>query len=135
MQPAGKNEGNRLSTFGKVMLALAVPCILVLGPYVYSIIDLRNTAATRATLDACRAASLAFQKNLGRWPVALPELVNNTSGQMFFVPPPGGFVDGWGAPLLYVRPAGTNGGMVVSFGRDGVPGGTGRDADITVTLP
>ena len=135
MQPGQEIEGERISTFSKVMIAFAIPFILVLGFYVHSIIEFKNTAATTATLSNCRAASVAFQKMLGRWPVALSELIKNTNGHVFFMTPAGGFVDDWKRPLVYVAPTGTNAGMIMSFGRDGLPGGTGRDADITVTLP
>ena len=135
MQPGQEIEGERISTFSKVMIAFAIPFILVLGFYVHSIVELKNTAATTATLSSCRAASVAFLKTLGRWPVALPELTNNTNGSVFFLTTAGGFVDGWKRPLVYVAATGTNAGMIMSFGRDGLPGGTGRDADITVTLP
>jgi hypothetical protein len=135
VQPPQETDGNRLSTFGKIMIALAVPFLLVLGWSVYSFIELRHVMVTRATLDQIRTASVAFQKMLGRWPVALPELINNTNGHVFFMTAAGGFVDGWKRPLVYVPPAGTNTGMIMSFGRDGMPGGTGRDADITVPVP
>ena len=117
------------------MIALAVPFLLVLGFYLYSFIELRHVMVTRATLGQCQTASVAFQKMLGRWPVALPELINNTNGHVFFMTTAGGIVDGWKRPLVYVAPTGTNAGLIMSFGRDGLPGGTGRDADITVPVP
>ena len=117
------------------MIALAVPFLLVLGWSVYSFTERRHVMVTRATLDQIRTASVAFQKMLGRWPVALPELINNTNGHVFFMTTAGGIVDGWKRPLVYVPPAGTNTGMIMSFGRDGMPGGTGQDADITVPVP
>ncbi len=83
---------------------------------------------TAQALDALAAA--------GRLPGTEPGLAS-VLGDL----PDGKFpVDGWGQPLLYFSPpvhaAGDHAYELVSFGRDGQPGGEGEDADLlSSTLP
>lgn len=45
----------------------------------------------------------------------------------------GSIDDGWGRPIVY-RQLPDNKAVLCSFGRDGVPGGTGEDADLEETF-
>ena len=42
-----------------------------------------------------------------------------------------GILDPWGRPYLYQPPTGDGAPVVMSFGADGKPGGTGEDQDVT----
>lgn len=62
--------------------------------------------------------------------IGLPfELVSATQDAGVTTP----MTDGWGRPLRYWTTA-TNGFEIVSLGRDGVPGGSGLDADMRISV-
>jgi len=62
--------------------------------------------------------------------IGLPfELVSATQDAGVTTP----ITDGWGRPLRYWTTA-TNGFEIVSLGRDGVPGGSGLDADMRISV-
>ena len=90
---------------------------------------------TKAQVSLLAAASSAFATKLGRWPTSEVELVSNAAN-LRFIYPPTPFPDAWGHPFVY-QPYTTNAGFgrVLSYGRDGKPGGTGGAADIERRFP
>jgi hypothetical protein len=120
-------------TLGSV-LTLAV-LLLVL---VFALPQLRTTAAiasTTAQVMNYRAASTNFFARAGRWPTSAAELVTNSMGLVFISPSPP-IPDSWGRHIVY-QPYTSNAGYgrVISYGRDGRPGGIGPDADIEQRFP
>jgi len=95
----------------------------------------RAIARTNRVLVSYRAATTSFFAKFGRWPTSTTELVSNSMGIIFIYPSPPG-KDGWGRLIIY-EPYATNIGFgrVLSYGRDGKPGGIGADADIEFRLP
>ncbi len=68
-------------------------------------------------------ASKIYHDVYGKWPTGLLPLARSGSLE----------VDGWKRPLIYQPFDAAKGyGAVISFGRDGRPGGTGEDADLVV---
>jgi hypothetical protein len=92
-------------------------------------------ARTNAQLTCYQKASTNFFAQTGRWPTSAMELVRNCMGKVFISPSPPAH-DGWGQQIIY-EPYTTNVGYgrVLSYGRDGKPGGTGADADIEFRFP
>jgi general secretion pathway protein G len=95
----------------------------------------RAIARTNGVLASYRAAMTSFFAKFGRWPTSSTELVSNSMGIIFIYPSPP-LNDGWGQPIIY-EPYATNIGFgrVLSYGRDGKPGGNGGDADIELRFP
>lgn len=93
------------------------------------------TALTNMRLCTYQMATTNFFAVAGRWPTSATELVSNSMGLVFIYPSPPAR-DGWGRQIVY-EPYSSNAGYgkVVSYGRDGRPGGTGADADIEVRFP
>lgn len=92
-------------------------------------------AYTGAQLLCYQMASTNFFGRVGRWPTSETELVTNSLGLIFILPPIPAR-DGWGRPIVY-EPYSTNArhGRVISYGRDGKPGGTDADADAELMFP
>lgn len=90
---------------------------------------------TVAQLTALHGGASDYLKVFGRWPPTVQELSINASN-IVFVSPITPWKDGWGRPILYTPPSGTNRpGSFLSLGRDGILGGTAHDTDIEIKLP
>jgi hypothetical protein len=84
---------------------------------------------------AHQTAITNFNASMGRWPNSLGELESNSMKTVFIVPPARS-KDPWGNSFIYVPfNSATGFGRVISFGRDGKPGGIGLDADIERRFP
>lgn len=92
-------------------------------------------AYTNAQLSCYQGASTNFFAVIGRWPNSETEFVTNSLGLSFINPSPP-LRDGWGRPIVY-EPYSTNTGYgrVISYGRDGKPGGRDADADAELRFP
>jgi len=92
-------------------------------------------ARSNAQLWSYQRATTNFFATIGRWPASATELASNPAGLVFITPSPP-VQDGWGRQIIY-EPYATNAGFgrVVSYGRDGMLGGTGADADIEFRFP
>jgi general secretion pathway protein G len=109
------------------------------GPRYFNQIGKSEVKAARAQLDAFDKALATYRLDTGRYPSTeqgLKALAEHPSDEPRWGGPylskalP---VDPWGKAYLYKNPG--DGGHdfdVVTFGRDGVPGGAGVDADISV---
>ena len=73
-----------------------------------------------------------FKKKHGKYPDDLKQFLDEAKNYPFLHLPITGF-DGWGRPFIYV----SDGKMtkLISYGRDGKPGGTGLDCDLTSDYP
>jgi general secretion pathway protein G len=108
------------------------------APRYFAQVGKSRVKAARAQIDAIDKALEQFRLDVGRLPTteeglavlnAPPSGVNNWEGPYLKKAVP---VDPWGHPYVYAQP-GThqNDFDLLSYGRDGQPGGTGEDADIT----
>jgi general secretion pathway protein G len=91
----------------------------------------------RAQIDALDKALDEFRLDVGRYPtseeglavlVAPPGNEPNWSGPYLKKGVP---MDPWGRPYLYQLPGTHSDFDLLSYGKDGRPGGTGEDADVT----
>lgn len=89
----------------------------------------------RADVQVLADAVQHFRMDQGRWPVSLGELAVRPSDAKSW--PAGGYLyvlhkDPWGHDYVLQRPAPDGRDFdIVSFGKDGIPGGDGLDADIS----
>lgn len=76
---------------------------------------------------------MQYQAEYKSWPSSLVDLTNNSKNLNFVIFSDQGAVDGWGHALIFQPFDAAKGyGVVISYGRDGKPGGTGADADLEV---
>ena len=124
----------RLLKFGGILSAVVVILLFVLG----AVLRPRAlTARTSIHLQSVAAASSAYFGIYSRWPGSLQDLDSASTlnpSKIAFLPPTDSILtDAWGHALIYEPFNSTNGsGRVLSLGRDGLPGGTGYDADFSV---
>jgi general secretion pathway protein G len=107
------------------------------GPKYFGQIGKAEVKAARAQIDGLEKALDAYRLDVGRYPsteqglnalVVQPAGITKWAGPYLkkALPP-----DPWGKPYIYKYP-GTHGEFdLSSYGRDGVAGGTGEDADVT----
>jgi len=108
-----------------VTIGLAI-CLMIVAGAMLLVDRVPPRPQTTATMQGLKRRILRFAHSNGRLPKTLGELpatedlANNTQ-------------DGWGHPIiLSVAPDGTV--TLTSYGKDGVPGGMGDDADIIGTF-
>lgn len=124
----------RLLKFGSILTAVVVILLFVLS----AVLRPRALSArTSIHLQTVAAASSAYFDIYSRWPSSLQDL-DSASAQnprkIAFLPPTDSILtDAWGNALIYESFSSTNGyGRVLSLGRDGLPGGSGYNADVSV---
>lgn len=126
-------------TLLELLVVVAIIGLLVayVGPRYVSQIGKSETAAARAQLDALAKALDTFRLDTGHYPStaqgltalrARPASEARWNGPYLQKDVP---ADPWGKPYVYRTP-GTRGDYdLMSYGRDGAPGGSGENADIT----
>lgn len=129
-------EKKKRAGFTLAELMVVIVIIGLLATLVVPNVVRRLFAATRAKAEAdisTIAGSLEnfAVENMGRYPESLDALVTpDDNGHTYLnretVP-----TDPWGNPYIYEPPAGGRKLNLISYGKDGVPGGEGDDADIT----
>lgn len=146
---AGSTSDPIATRASRVLRVLAVPfviLVLAMGAFIgVTLIDAfidaqRNRRVVRAKEDLASlvAACMSFEGFHGRWPAGLHELLGPPPLADGSVPPP--YLtkvprDPWSEiPYEATFTAGAAP-TFRSLGADGAPGGTGRDADITVAPP
>lgn len=129
---------NRRNTKGFTLIELLIVLVIVgllaslVAPKMFGKVDssMRKTAETQMKL--IEGALDAYRLDMGRYPEALNELMQSTNPRW-----DGPYLprevpaDPWGNPYIYSVP-GEDGApyKLLSYGRDGRPGGEGDDADI-----
>jgi general secretion pathway protein G len=107
------------------------------GPKYFSQIGKAEVKAARAQIDGLEKALDAYRLDVGRYPttdqglnalVVQPGGVTNWTGPYLKKGVP---LDPWGKPYQYKCPGDHGEYDVYSYGKDGAPGGTGENADIT----
>jgi general secretion pathway protein G len=126
-------------TLLELLVVVAIIGLLVayVGPRYVSQIGKSETAAARAQIEALAKALDTFRLDTGHYPSAaqgLTALRDRPTGMMKWNGPylqkdvP---ADPWGKPYVYRMPGIKSDFELVSYGRDGAPGGSGENADIT----
>lgn len=133
----GRSKGFTLLELLVVMVIIGLLAGFV-APRYFAQVGKSRVKAARAQIDAIDKALEQYRLDTGRLPTteeglaalnAAPNGVNNWEGPYLKKAVP---LDPWGHAYLYAQP-GThqNDFDLLSYGRDGQPGGTGEDADIT----
>lgn len=126
-------------TLLELLVVVAIIALLAgyVGPKYFGQIGKAEVKAARAQIDGLEKALDQYRLDVGRYPTTeqgLNALVSQPAGVERWtgpylkkqIPP-----DPWGHPYVYTSP-GTHGDFdLQSYGRDGKPGGSGEDADIT----
>jgi general secretion pathway protein G len=131
---------------GFTLLELLVVIVIIgllaayVGPRYFSQVGKSEVQVARAQIDALEKAIEQYRLDVRRLPPAdqgLQALVARPASEPAWNGPylrkavPN---DPWGRPYLYKAPGQSGDYDLVSYGRDGKPGGTGEDADIGTGL-
>ncbi|HEX5804282.1 MAG TPA: type II secretion system major pseudopilin GspG [Azospira sp.] len=126
-------------TLLELLVVVAIIGLLAgyVGPKYFGQIGKAEVKAARAQIDALDKALDAYRLDLGRYP-------SSEQGLAALVVAPGGAgkwagpylkkgvpLDPWGRPYVYKSPGEHGDFDLLSLGRDGTPGGSGEDADVT----
>jgi general secretion pathway protein G len=133
-------ERNAGFTLLELLVVMVIIGLLVgyVAPNYFSAVGKSEVKAARAQIDALHKALVAYRLDMGAYPPSDPglnALVQKPAGATQWAGPylsktvP---LDPWGHPYVYRFP-GRRGGEfdLLSYGRDGKPGGEGEAADIS----
>lgn len=128
---------------GFTLLELLVVIVIIgmlasyVGPKYFAQIGKSEVTVAKAQLDALSKAIEALRLDVGRFPSASeglaalmtkPDNAPGWSGPYLKKAVP---LDPWQKPYIYQYPVGNGDFKVLSYGKDGKPGGTDENADIT----
>jgi general secretion pathway protein G len=128
---------------GFTLLELLVVMVIIgllagyVGPKLFAQIGKSETKVTRAQIDALQKALDQYRIDVGRYPATEPGLAAlvakpadepRWSGPYLAKAVP---ADPWGRPYAYTSPGQHGDFDLLSYGRDGQPGGDGDNADVT----
>ncbi|MBI5908637.1 MAG: type II secretion system major pseudopilin GspG [Betaproteobacteria bacterium] len=126
-------------TLLELLVVVAIIGLLVgyVAPRYFSQIGKSAVTTTRAQIDALEKALDQYRLDTGRYPTTEPglsALVQRPANEPKWNGPylkkavP---LDSWGKPYLYKSPGERGEFDILSYGKDGQPGGSGENADIT----
>lgn len=130
-----RNRGFTLIELLVVLVILGLLAALVV-PRLFKNVDKAKVNTTRAQIAAFDTALGAYRLDVGSFPtteqglnalVHRPAGVDNWDGPYLPKEIP---ADGWGNPYIYHSPGEHGDYDIISYGADGVEGGTGFNADI-----
>lgn len=106
------------------------------APQYFGVVSKSEVKVAKNQIDSFQKALVAYRLDVGSFPasaVGLSALVTAPPGQKKWAGPylskavP---LDPWGNPYVYVQPGQHGAYDLLSYGKDGRPGGQGDDADI-----
>jgi general secretion pathway protein G len=128
---------------GFTLLELLVVIVIIgllaayVGPKYFSQLGKSEITVAKAQIESFEKALDTFRLDVGRYPtseeglnalVVKPASADKWNGPYLKKDVP---ADPWGHPYIYKAPGTKSEYDIVSYGRDGQPGGSGEDADIT----
>jgi general secretion pathway protein G len=128
---------------GFTLLELLVVVVIIgllagfVAPRYFGQVGKSEVSVAKAQLDALEKALDQYRLDIGRYPdneLGLKALVQKPTNEAKWAGPylrkdiP---LDPWGKPYLYKIPGEKGEFDLISYGKDGQPGGTGESADIT----
>jgi general secretion pathway protein G len=128
---------------GFTLLELLVVVVIIgllagfVAPRYFGQVGKSEVNVAKAQLDALEKALDQYRLDTGRYPdseLGLNALVQKPTNEAKWAGPylrKGVPVDPWGKPYLYKIPGEKGEFDLLSYGKDGQPGGTGENADIT----
>jgi general secretion pathway protein G len=129
--------GKRGFTLIELLVVISVIALLaaLVGPRLFPKLGKGKQAAAKAQIELLGQALDQFRLDVGRYPTSqegLNVLVSNTGishwdGPYLKKSLP---VDPWGRTYIYMCPGTQSDYDLISYGRDGLPGGEGEDRDI-----
>jgi general secretion pathway protein G len=139
-----RDEGSSGYTLMELLVVLGIVALLValVAPQVIRYLGDARSGTARAQIKNIESALELYYLDTGSYPnsevglIALmrqPPDVLNWRGP--YLKQESGLLDPWTKPYIYANPGKTAVFDVMSFGRDGQPGGTGEDADISSAAP
>jgi general secretion pathway protein G len=126
-------------TLLELLVVVAIIGLLAafVGPRVFGHLSKSEVTTAKAQIEALVRALDAYRLDMGNYPdasqglqalVVRPADAAKWNGPYLQKDVP---LDPWGHPYLYKFPGAQHEFDLISYGRDGVPGGSGEDADIT----
>ena len=126
-------------TLLELLVVVAIIGLLAafVGPRVFGHLGKSEVTTAKAQIEALVRALDAYRLDMGNYPdsaqglqalVVRPADAAKWNGPYLQKDVP---LDPWGHPYLYKFPGAQHEFDLISYGRDGVPGGSGEDADIT----
>jgi len=132
-----QKSGKRGFTLIELLVVISVIALLaaLVGPRLFPKLGKGKQAAAKAQIELLGQALDQFRLDVGRYPTTqegLNVLVSNTGisnwdGPYLKKSLP---VDPWGRTYIYMYPGTQTDYDLISYGRDGLPGGEGEDRDI-----
>ena len=128
---------------GFTLLELLVVIVIIgllaayVGPKYFAQLGKSQVTIAKAQIEALEKALDTYRLDVGRYPnneeglmslVNKPAAANNWNGPYLKKDVPH---DPWGNPYLYKVPGSKSEFEIISYGKDGQPGGSGEDADIS----
>jgi len=125
-------------TLLELLVVVAIIGLLAafVGPRVFGHLGKSEVTTAKAQIEALVRALDAYRLDMGNYPdsaqglqalVVRPADAAKWNGPYLQKDVP---LDPWGHPYLYKFPGAQREFDLISYGRDGVPGGTGEDADL-----
>lgn len=133
----------RANAAGFTLLELLVVVVIIgllagfVAPRYFSQVGKSEVNVAKAQIDALEKALDQYRLDIGRYPSAelgLKALIERPTAEPKWNGPylrKGIPLDPWGKPYLYRIPGEKAEFDIVSYGKDGQPGGSGENADIT----
>lgn len=130
---------SRAFTLLELLIVIVIIGLLAayVGPKYFAQLGKSERTVAKAQIEGLEKALDTFRLDIGRYPtteeglaalIAKPANAPLWNGPYLKKNVP---LDPWGHPYQYKSPGSLNDIEIVSFGKDGQPGGTGENADIT----
>jgi general secretion pathway protein G len=138
-----RSEASRFAHRGFTLIELLVVVVIIgllagfVAPRYFSQVGKSEVSVAKAQIDALEKALDTYRLDTGHYPstelglaalVAKPQSEPKWSGPYLRKDVP---LDPWGKPYVYKSPGDKGDFDLLSYGKDGQPGGSGENADLT----